>query len=296
MRIFWITLLVVLCAVIAGIFTVQPTFHHETTPSILRVGILPDENEDALRERYDPLLEYLSAKIGVDTRLVLPSDYSDLVRLFRDREVELANFGGLTFVRAHVLYDAMPLVMRDVDTRFTSWFLVKDGEAAHDLTDFKGKRFTFGSRLSTSGHLMPRHFLQTEMQIIPEEFFSEVRYSGAHDKTVNLVRDGVVDLGVANSEIVRTMARVGRVNENDLRVLWETPPYNDYVWAVHDDLNEGIKTQLRDAFLELNADDSVQGKILKGMGTEGFLPAGDRDFLLLQQIAGTLGLLHPKIK
>ncbi len=186
--------------------------------------------------------------------------------------------------------------MRDVDTRFTSWFLVKDGETAHDLTDFKGKIFTFGSRLSTSGHLMPRHFLQTEMQIIPEEFFSEVRYSGAHDKTVNLVLDGVVDLGVANSEIVRTMTRDGRVKENDLHVLWETPPFNDYVWAVQDDLNEGIKTQLRDAFLELDVDDSVQGKILKNMGTEGFLPAGDRDFLLLQQIADTLGLLDPKLK
>ncbi len=103
MRIFWISLLVVLCAVIAGIFAVRPTFHHETTPSILRVGILPDENGDALRKRYDPLLEYLSAKIGVDTKLVLPSDYSDLVRLFREREVELAYFGGLTFVRARLI-------------------------------------------------------------------------------------------------------------------------------------------------------------------------------------------------
>lgn len=296
MRIISIALLVILCVVIAGFLTVQPSFHHETTSSILRIGILPDESEEALRKRYAPFSQYLSAKTGIDVRLVLPSDYGDLVRLFRDREVDLAYFGGLTFVQANVLYDAMPLVMRDVDTRFTSWFLVKDGEAARDLADFRGKRFTFGNRLSTSGHLMPRHFMQTEMQIIPEGFFSEVHYSGTHEETAYLVRDGAVDLGVANSEIIENMIRGGRLKENDLRVLWETPPYTNYVWAVNEHLNEGIKTQLRDAFLELNADDVVQGKILENMGSERFLPAGDRDFLLLEHVADTLGLLDSKIK
>lgn len=294
MRTIWIASLIILCALIAGFFTVQPSFYHETKPPVLRVGILPDESEQALRKRYGSFLTYLSAKTGIDVRLVLPSDYADLVRLFRDREVELAYFGGLTFVQAHVLFDAVPLVMRDVDTRFTSWFLVKDGEAAQELTDFKGKSFAFGSRLSTSGHLMPRHFMQTQMQIYPEQFFSRVHYSGAHDKTAYLVRDGVVDLGVANSEIIKNMLQDGRLKTNDLRVLWETPPYNDYVWAVHGQLNADVKTQLRNAFLELSAEDAAQGKILKRMDTEGFLPAGDRDFLLLEHIAGTLGLLDLK--
>ena len=69
---------------------------------------------------------------------------------------------------------------------------------------------------------MPRHFMCSDKQIIPEVFFSEVHYSGAHDKTAYLVRDGTIDLGVANSEIIKKMIRDGRLKENDVRVLWET--------------------------------------------------------------------------
>ncbi len=297
MKVKWFALLTVLCAIAAGIyFIVQSTFRHETTPSVLHVGVLPDESTEALHQRYDPLLAHLSAEVGFNLKLVPSSDYGELVRMFRDHEVDLAYFGGLTFVQAHIFYHAEALVMRDVDTRFTSWFLIKNDEPAHELADFKGKVFTFGSRLSTSGHLMPRHFMQTRQQIIPEEFFAEVRYSGTHDKTAYLVRDGKVDLGVANSEIIRTMLRDGRLKENEIRVLHETPPYPDYVWAVHDHLDEGVKTQLRDAFLGLDADDAVHAKILAGMGAGAFLPAGTSDFLPLMEIAEALGLLAQETK
>ncbi len=291
----WFALLLVLCIVAVSIyFIIQPKFHYEATPSVLRVGVLPDESVEALHQRYDPLLSHLSAETRLDFRLVPPSDYGELVRLFRDHEVDLAYFGGLTFVQAHIFHHAEPLVMRDVDTRFTSWFLVRDGDPAHGLADFKDKVFTFGSRLSTSGHLMPRYFMQTEKQIIPEEFFTEVSYSGAHDKTAYLVRDGTVDMGVANSEIIKTMLRDGRLKEKEVRVLWETPPYPDYVWAVHDHFNEDIKTQLRDAFLRLDADYAVHDKVLAGMGAGAFFPAGTSDFLPLKGVAKTLGLLDPE--
>ncbi|MCP4379652.1 MAG: phosphate/phosphite/phosphonate ABC transporter substrate-binding protein [bacterium] len=177
-------LLTILCITAASVYIiVQPTFRQEDAPSILRVGVLPDESVEALHQRHDALLGHLSAETRIDFELVLPPDYKELVRLFGNREVDLVYFGGLTFLRANLFHRAEPLVMRDVDSRFTSWFLVKDGDPAHDVVDFKGKAFAFGSRLSTSGHLMPRHFMKTEKHIIPEEFFSEVRYSGAHDKT-----------------------------------------------------------------------------------------------------------------
>ena len=283
--------------IVLGIyFFISPSEHHGNTPSIIHVGILPDESVEELHQRYDPLLKYLSVKIGIEFKLVIPSDYAELMRLFRDHKVELAYFGGLTFVRANLFHHAEPLVMRDVDTRFTSWFLVKNDNTAQNLESFKGKEFTFGSRLSTSGHLMPRHFMQSEKKIIPEKFFSKVLFSSTHDKTAYWVRDGVVDLGVANSEIIRSMLRDGRLQENDLRILWETPPYPDYVWAIHAHFNDNLKILLRDAFMGLVSQDPVQGKILAAMGAGSFLPAGVDDFLPLNKIAKPLGLLESQTK
>jgi phosphonate transport system substrate-binding protein len=261
------------------------------TPTVLRVGVLPDENSEVLRQRYAPLLKYLSEAIGIDTQLILPSDYQQLSRLFQDGDIELAYFGGLTFVQASINSDAEPLVMRDIDTRFVSYFLARPDEHNKQFSDFEGKRFAFGSKLSTSGHLMPRHFMKSELQIEPETFFSEIDYSGSHDKTAFLVRDGAIDLGVANSAIVKKMIMDGRLGENELDIVWQTPPYVDYVWAVQNHLDETIKYRLRDAFLGLDRAKLTHKTILTSLGAANFLPAGKRDFQPLRSTATKLGML-----
>ena len=270
----------------------QPVFVSSVTPAVLRVGILPDSSVDILQQRYAPLLDYLSAETGLEYKLVLPENYAALIRLFRDKEVDLAFFGGFTFVKVQAFYGARPLVMRDIDTRFTSWFLVKGENSALELADLKDKTFSFGSKLSTSGHLMPRYFMQVEKQIVPEQFFSEIHYSGAHDRTAYLVRDGKVDVGVANAEIIFAMIKDGRLKQGEIRSLWQTPPYPDYVWAVHDNLDEDVMTSLRNAFLKLDKNNKNHSKVLSRLGARFFLPAVAGDFIRLKRIAKSLGLLQ----
>ena len=292
---YWLNLLAVLVVVVAisVYFTVEPTLKSfgETAPSIVRIGVLPDMHEEELQRRYNPLLKYLSEETGFEFRLVLPVDYSELLEFFGRGEIDLALFGGFTFVQANTLYQAEPLVMRDIDTRFISVFVVRNSDSATKLNDLRGKVFAFGSELSTSGHLMPRYFLQTNKQINPGKFFSQIVYSGAHDNTAYMVRDGKADIGAVNAEIINVMLRDGRIKQGELRVVWETPPYPDYVWAVSRQLNEGVKTLLRDAYLQLDLNDEHHRQVLASLGARSFLPAGTRIFQPLQQIAGNLELL-----
>jgi phosphonate transport system substrate-binding protein len=288
-------LLALLCVIAASAyFIIQPNFFHSVTPVVLRVGILPDVNVENIQQRYAPLLKYLSVETGIEYKLVVPESYADLLRQFHEQKVDLAYFGGYTYVKAQAYSDARPLVMREIDTRFTSLFLVRGDDSALQLADFKDKTFSFGSELSTSGHLMPRHFMQVEKQIVPEQFFSEVHYSGAHDKTAYLVRDGKFDLGVANAQIILDMIKEGRLKKDEIRTLWQTPPYPDYVWAVHDYLDENVKTQLRNAFLNLDKSNIDHKTILYQLGARYFLPAAASDFTRLKTIAESLELLPPK--
>ena len=156
--------------------------------------------------------------------------------------------------------------------------------------DFKGRRFAFGSKLSTSGHLMPRHFL-ADMKIEPEAFFGEVRYSGAHDRTAIWVRDGEVDLGAANASIVDRMYAEGRLDAAEVRIVWTTPAYPDYVWAARQGLGPEVREKLIAAFLRLSPADADQARILRGVDAGGFLPARRSDFDELRQIARALGML-----
>jgi len=256
----------------------------------LRIGVLPDENKQELLKRYTPLLEFLSQETGHPCEIVIPDNYDELLKLFGEGQIDLAYFGGATFVKANTKYDAVPLIMRDVDTRFTSDLVVAD-EDLKSIKELEGKRFSFGSRLSTSGHLMPRHFLHVQHGLTPEKYFHSVQYSGKHDRTAYLVRDGYADAGVINSEILRRMFADGRLRPGDIRVIWTTPPYNDYVWAAHPHIPPLELEKIQQAFLQLSVDNPQHKAILANLGAAGFYPASILDSSMLQQVMIDLGML-----
>lgn len=255
---------------------------------VLRVGVLPDQNEAANRERYAPLLDYLSKKLGIPAELTAATSYVDLVNRFETGEIQLARFGAVTYVQANQRCGAKPLVMRDVDTRFTSYFLVPGDSPALDLDDLHDTPFSFGAELSTSGHYMPRYFIH-QQQNEHDEFFSEVTFSGAHDATAYLVRDKKVAGGAANSRIIDQMMADGRLKSGDIRILWETPPYADYVWATSATMNEARRGALLDAFLEILPGNEETEQILDSLGAEShFLPASDHDFRQVRSVVEKL--------
>lgn len=262
-------------------------------PNLIRVGVLPDQSVSDLKAKYQPLLSYLSENTGIKFELMIPQDYSELVKWFEDKNIQLGYLGGFTFVQAHQNNSVVPLVFRDVDIRFTSSFLVKTNSTAINISDLKGKAFAFGSNLSTSGHLMPRYFLK-EMKIEPENFFSEVKYSGKHDTTAYWVRDGKIDVGVANSKIVDQLFDQGKLNPKDIRVLWKTPYYADYVWAASSSLAPFFQTKIRNAFLSLSTKNPAHLNTLKHLGAEHFLPATSDEFSHIEMIARETGYLKKK--
>ena len=181
-------------------------------PAQVRIGVTPGESEEDLRRRYAPLLTHLNQSLDTEFLLVVPRDYNDTLELFAAGELDLVNFGGVTFVNANAQHGAKPLVMRDIDLQFTTYFIARMEEVQATIEGFRGRSFAFGSPLSTSGHFMPRYFLE-QRGVKPENVFGSVEHSGAHDRTVYWVRDGKVDLGAVNGQVFRAMLADGRAVE-----------------------------------------------------------------------------------
>ncbi len=266
--------------------------HGQKTLKAWRVGLLPDQSKEKLLERNQPLFDYISNKTGLPHRLIIPESYNELLELFGKKAIDLAWFGGTTYVMAHTRHGAIPLAMRDIDARFTSLFLTRhDLRHNKSLDDFKLGRFTFGSRLSTSGHLMPRHFMQHEQGINPEKHFRQVLYSGRHDTTVYQVQRGEVDLGAVNGLVYHQMLKDGRIRQQDVHIVWETPPYPDYLWAVRKQIPKANRQALLKALLSLSIANPEQAAILDKIGASGFLPVRMEEFDPLKAIMYQQGLL-----
>ncbi|VAX00054.1 hypothetical protein MNBD_GAMMA22-1112 [hydrothermal vent metagenome] len=254
----------------------------------LRVGLLPDQNEVSMRTKYSPLLDYIATYTGLKTTLILPTSYEGLLDLFSKKKIDLALFGGATYVKAHRLYGAKTLVMRDIDKQYRSIFFVKANSGIKSFADLKGKAIAFGSRLSTGGYYMPRYFLgKKNIDIV--DYFNVIKYSGAHDKTAEWVRDGVVDVGVAHSGVINDMYRDGRLKETSLKIIWETPVFPDYVWAAQQQLLESDVTLLRNAFMLLNPRKPAQKRILDNLGGGFYLDAHHKTFNILNDVVYNLG-------
>ncbi len=254
-----------------------------TAGDTLRIGIVPHQNRDMMRKNFAALMTYIEASTGRKTDLIIPDDYRQLLNLFIEKKIDLALFGGVTFVLAHSKANAIPVVSRDVDIAFHSVVITNSHSDVASLSDLRGKSFSFGSELSTSGHLMPRYFFQ-QAGIDPESFFSAVTYSGAHDKTVLKVHNGEIFAGAVNQDILKDMITDGRIPARDIKVIWESPPFADYVWAMQEQIFEKYGAMVRDAFMDLSKDKAQDKLILESLNANYFVPGSLEDFQHLSDI------------
>ena len=229
--------------------------------AVFRITAIPDESPTELARKAAPLAAYLESRLGMKVEFTPVTDYAAAVETLVNRKVDLAWFGGFTFVQAHVRSGGkvIPLVQREEDERFKSVFITSDPTITK-LTDLKGKDLSFGSQSSTSGHLMPRSFL-LQVGLNPDKDFKRVAYSGAHDATIAAVASGKVQAGALNISVWEKFVSDKKVDTDKVKVFFTTPAYFDYNWTVHADMPAALRDKLSKAFLDLSRD-SAEGKAI----------------------------------
>ncbi|MGH8728135.1 MAG: putative selenate ABC transporter substrate-binding protein [Burkholderiales bacterium] len=273
--------------VLAALLFSSPLFSAET----LRVSAIPDESPTELLRKFKPLGEYLEKELGMKIEWTPVTDYAAVVESLAAGKIDLAWLGGFTFVQTRLKTgNAIPLVQRVEDEKFTSTFIVPAGSDAKSLADLKGKNFAFGSVSSTSGHLMPRHFL-LEKNIDPEKDFKRVAFSGAHDATAAWVASGKADAGVLNASVWDKLVETGKADPKQVRVLWTTPPYYDYNWTVRGDLDPKLVEKIRQAFLKLDPANPAHKEILELQRATRFIPTKPENYKGIENAARAAGLL-----
>jgi len=249
-------------------------------PRVLRVAVIPDRPRDEIERIFRPLLDFIAADTGFTFELLIPQTYEQTLDLLANDELDLVRFGGYSYVLAQQRYGAKALVTRDVDLRFRSIIIAHRDLAASDLTSLRGRSLRFGPRYSTSGHLMPRIFMEGA-GIIPEGFFSDVTYGVNHIDTVRAVFARDVDAGVMNAVILEHALQRDENMANTIRIIWTSPRYANYVWATRADLDVSARHAIRGAFLALTVLDEDDKVILDGVGAAGYLPAQQKSYDML---------------
>lgn len=288
------------------------------------IGGIPDQDSSRLDKMHELLSNYLRKKLGVDTQRYRNmevsatenriSSYEATMSAFVYGNIDLAWLGGFTLIRAlDQLRDAIVIAQRPVDKHFRTIIIAntntiekyksifselsEDNEKVEILKELctgpNKLKLALGTKLSTSGDLIPIHYLVKAG--INESCFNEVRASGSHDATIRLVASGMYDIGALSQQVwnSRTESRgvpPQKVIKKKVIKIWQSPQYQNYAWVVHSNILDSDKrgglqfvNRVRQALLEIH-EDSQGEEILNLFGTEQFEKADNADYASLREI------------
>jgi phosphonate transport system substrate-binding protein len=259
--------------------------------AVFKVTAIPDESPTELARKAAPLVKYLEKTLGMKVEFTPVTDYAAAVEALANKQVDLAWYGGFTFVQASVRSGGkvIPLVQREEDEKFRSVFITSE-PAIKTLADLKGKTVSFGSQSSTSGHLMPRSFL-LQANIDPDKDFKRVAYSGAHDATIAAVAAGKVEAGALNASVWEKFVADGKVDTTKVKVFYTTPGYFDYNWTVRADMPAALREKLTKAFLALDKNTPEGKEILDLQRATRFVATKADNYKGIEAAARSAGLL-----
>ncbi|MCL6269627.1 putative selenate ABC transporter substrate-binding protein [Sansalvadorimonas sp. 2012CJ34-2] len=256
---------------------------------------IPDQDETRLQERFGKVAAYLEKKLGVPVKYVPVKSYAAAVTAFRNNQVQLAWFGGLSGVRARLLVPGSKAIVQGYEDQFFKTYLIantKTGLKPSEQfpTDIAGTTFTFGSKGSTSGRLIPEFYIREGLHKSPHKAFKRVGFSGDHSRTISLVQSGTYETGAVNYKVWERELKEGKIDTSKVEVIWSTPEYPDYQWSIRGDVDKkfgkGFEEKVQSALLNMNSPE-----LLSAFPRKSFVTAENDFYKPIEDTARKIGLL-----
>jgi len=272
-------------------------------PRVLKIGAIPDQNQDILDKRFNLFSKELSKQLDVDVKYIPVINYVAAVTGFRTKDLDLVWFGGLSGVQARLQTpNSIVIAQRDIDKKFQSVFIVNKNLELNSISNIKGLkklknlRFTFGSENSTSGRLMPEYFLNKAGVKIKDFKGKKSGFSGSHDATIALVNSGAFDAGALNKQVWDNNFKNNPQRTSKLELFWITPEYVDYHWVAQGDLDDkfrqGFTKQLKAAIINLDIKQKSHKKILDMFNAKRFISAEAKQYKNIEDIGRKLNKIR----
>lgn len=256
---------------------------------------IPDQDQTQLKKRFGKVADYLSKTLNIPVRYIPVKSYAATITAFRNNQVQLAWFGGLSGVRARLLVPGSEAIAQGAeDPTFRSYIIAHHSTGITNSKDFPkgiaGKTFTFGSKGSTSGRLMPEYYIREHLKKSPDDAFSRVGFSGNHSRTIALVQSGAYAVGGVNYKVWDKALKAGKINPSKISVVWTTPDYPDYQWTIRGDVDKtwgkGFKEKVQSVLLNMS-----DPTLLNAFPRSKFISASNADYQPILKTAQDIGLI-----
>jgi len=268
----------------------------QAAESALNLGVgLFQPDKDKNDATYRPLADYLAAKLGRPVKLRTVDTWEGLAKSLASGETDLALMGPWGYVLANneagaqvvstILYDGKP--------EYYAIMVTHPGSGIESPADLKGRTFAFGDKGSTSGYLIPLHYLMSK-GIEPETWFGRVLYT-SHQAIETQVTQGALDAGADYNRNRNAMIEQGLIKAERSKIIWQSAPLPNDAFAVSKALYEdrALVAKLRAALAEVGGALATQPGLLPPHYT-GFVAQDNSFYKPIRDAGLATGKLQPR--
>ncbi|MEW6409812.1 MAG: phosphate/phosphite/phosphonate ABC transporter substrate-binding protein [Nitrospirota bacterium] len=278
-----ILIAVCLCLSIIGCSKAEKLSSQETSQTqkrTLLIGLIPEQNIFKQIERYEPIADYLSEKIGVKIELKILPRYGNIIDNFVSLGLDGAFWGSFTYALAYNRLGLEVLArpqLLDGSSTYHGLIFVRKDSGIKTIKDLKGKRFALVDKATTAGYLLPIAYFKKHGIKDYRSYLKETYFSGTHEDAIYDVLNRKADIGAAKNTVYHRLADKDIRIVNELVILERSPNVPENGLAVRKNLDESIKKRLKDELLNMYI--SLKGReVLKNFGAQKFIETKNEDY------------------
>ncbi|MEB3222790.1 MAG: phosphate/phosphite/phosphonate ABC transporter substrate-binding protein [Candidatus Sericytochromatia bacterium] len=265
------------------------------TPTGLKVGFAPFENQKEVLRKATPIVRYLSKRLGRPITPFVAGDYPGVVEAMKGGKLDVAFLSPAALVLAEKVA-GVRVVLKSAyrgRTHYYSAIITHADSGLTSLKDLKGRSFAFVDPGSTTGGVYPKLML-LNAGLNPATDFSAVINAGGHDASILAVANRKVDAAATFANDDRgddvPWKHILADRASQIRVLGYSKPIPNGAVAVGKHLPEATTVALRQAFLDLSATDEGRSILKQMYLIERFVPASSADYDPVREAFARVGL------
>lgn len=257
----------------------------------LKIGLGPQQPTQAdTRRVWEPVYKAVADKVGANLELQVANDWAGIATALANEQIDVAQMGPWGYILAKVRGDARiinTMLVNGIPT-YKAIIVARPGLTITAFPeDARGKSMQMLDVGSTSGWLVPTHFLRSK-GIDPKTFFGRYAEGASAAAAQMATINGQVDLATGWDTHRNTMIRNGTIQPTSNTVIWESEPLPNECVVVSKSFPQDRAAALGAALAGLSDDEK---KLLPWPYT-GFVPATHQPYEGLEKMGRDLGAIR----
>lgn len=255
---------------------VADTPEKTVNPDVLFFTYTPLEDPAVYIDMFRPFLDHLEEVTGKDIRYFSAQSYSAQIEAMRSGRLHIAGISTGPTAFAVNLAGYVPFAIMGSDEGEYGYRLQTITHVDSDITsleDLKGKTVAHTEESSNSGNQAPRALLPEE-GVVPGEDY-KVTYSGGHGPSILGVYNKDYPAAHIASSVLDRMADRGEVDEDQLRIIFESQSFPTTSFGYAHNLDPELKEKIEEAFFSYDFEGTKLGEEFSDV--DGFIPVSYKE-------------------